>query len=214
MRTRTVTALLLACSLAAPLPAFADPPEWAGVWRHEHGHHRHHDDDDDDVRVIYAAPPPVVVYQQAPPQQVAQIPYGLARGTCDRAAISSELMGGVIGGATGGLLGSRVGRGSGRTAATIGGALIGVIAGSAVGRGMDQADEGCAQAALSYLPDQRAVAWQSDEGDQYRMVPVKSYREDGRQCREYQATATIGGKRRQTYGTACRQPDGSWQIMD
>ena len=36
---------------------------------------------------------------------------------------------------------------------------------------------------------------------------------DGRYCREYQSTATIGGQSQQTYGMACRQPDGSWQIV-
>ena len=30
-------------------------------------------------------------------------------------------------------------------------------------------------------------------------------------CREYRTTATIAGRRQHLYGTACRQPDGSWQ---
>lgn len=36
---------------------------------------------------------------------------------------------------------------------------------------------------------------------------------DNRYCREYQSVSTIGGIRRQTYGTACMQPDGSWEII-
>lgn len=32
-------------------------------------------------------------------------------------------------------------------------------------------------------------------------------------CREYTATATIDGRPIPTYGTACRQPDGSWRIV-
>lgn len=35
----------------------------------------------------------------------------------------------------------------------------------------------------------------------------------GRQCREFQQTVTIGGKEEQTYGTACLQSDGSWEVM-
>lgn len=31
-------------------------------------------------------------------------------------------------------------------------------------------------------------------------------------CREYQQTVTIGGTTQQGHGTACLQPDGSWQI--
>ena len=35
----------------------------------------------------------------------------------------------------------------------------------------------------------------------------------GRYCREFQHEVTIGGKREQGYGTACRQPDGSWEVI-
>jgi hypothetical protein len=36
---------------------------------------------------------------------------------------------------------------------------------------------------------------------------------DGRYCREYQTISKVGGASRQTYGTACMQPDGSWEIQ-
>ncbi len=36
----------------------------------------------------------------------------------------------------------------------------------------------------------------------------------GRQCREFQQTATIGGRTEQAYGTACLQPDGSWEVVN
>ncbi len=32
-------------------------------------------------------------------------------------------------------------------------------------------------------------------------------------CREYQTQVTIAGKPQNAYGTACRKPDGSWQIQ-
>jgi hypothetical protein len=35
----------------------------------------------------------------------------------------------------------------------------------------------------------------------------------GLTCREYQATATVGGRPQESYGTACLQPDGSWRIV-
>lgn len=37
--------------------------------------------------------------------------------------------------------------------------------------------------------------------------------DDGRYCREYQAVSKIAGTSQQTYGTACMQPDGSWEII-
>ncbi len=36
---------------------------------------------------------------------------------------------------------------------------------------------------------------------------------DGRYCREYQGSATVGGEVRQVYGQACRQADGNWEIV-
>ena len=36
----------------------------------------------------------------------------------------------------------------------------------------------------------------------------------GNTCREYQSTVTVGGKTEQAYGTACRQADGSWKIVN
>jgi len=36
----------------------------------------------------------------------------------------------------------------------------------------------------------------------------------GRQCREYKATRDIGGRARAVYGTACRDPDGQWRIVN
>lgn len=35
----------------------------------------------------------------------------------------------------------------------------------------------------------------------------------GRYCREFQHQVSIGGRQEQSYGTACRQPDGSWEII-
>jgi hypothetical protein len=36
---------------------------------------------------------------------------------------------------------------------------------------------------------------------------------DGRQCREFQQDVVIGGNRENAYGTACLQPDGSWEVV-
>ena len=36
----------------------------------------------------------------------------------------------------------------------------------------------------------------------------------GMYCREYRHDVTIGGKTESAYGTACRQPDGSWEIVE
>ena len=43
--------------------------------------------------------------------------------------------------------------------------------------------------------------------------PVAQNQTQGQTCREYQSTMTIDGRPQQTYGTACLQPDGTWQIV-
>jgi hypothetical protein len=43
--------------------------------------------------------------------------------------------------------------------------------------------------------------------------PVAQYQAPAQTCREYQSTTTIDGRPQQTYGTACLQPDGTWQIV-
>jgi surface antigen len=128
---------------------------------------------------------------------------------CDR-----ELLGSVIGGAAGGLLGNQIGRGDGRTAATIGGALLGVLVGGSIGRTMDSADQACVGHTLERAEANRVVSWENPDGRAYEVRPVRSFQDSaGRQCREYVTTARIDGRLQQAYGTACRQPDGSWQLV-
>jgi surface antigen len=35
----------------------------------------------------------------------------------------------------------------------------------------------------------------------------------GTWCREYRTTVTVGGLAQQAFGTACRQPDGTWKVV-
>lgn len=44
------------------------------------------------------------------------------------------------------------------------------------------------------------------------IAPVYQSADDGRYCREFQSTIRIGGKPQPAYGTACRMPDGSWEV--
>ncbi len=37
--------------------------------------------------------------------------------------------------------------------------------------------------------------------------------DEGRYCREFQSTIKVGKKYEPAYGTACMQPDGSWQVV-
>ncbi len=45
------------------------------------------------------------------------------------------------------------------------------------------------------------------------MTPGPVYQTAGQYCREFQQTIVVGGQQQQGYGRACRQPDGSWKIV-
>lgn len=128
--------------------------------------------------------------------------------------------GAVIGGAAGGLLGSQIGSGSGRLAATAAGALLGMLAGSEVGKSLDRADrlhaQQTTQAALESNKTGTVSTWTNpDSGHSGTVTPVRTYQTpQGQYCREFQQTVTISGKTESAYGTACRQPDGSWKIVN
>jgi surface antigen len=153
-------------------------------------------------------------------QAANAVPADIARGSCNRSSlpgnISKQTVGGAIGGLVGGLLGSQVGSGSGKTAATIAGVLLGAAAGSYLGKSMDAGDQYCTRQALEYAPNDRPISWMNpDTNNSYTVTPVNTYEtRDGRYCREYTTTATLEGSRERVAGTACRRPDGTWEIVN
>jgi surface antigen len=123
---------------------------------------------------------------------------------------------GAFGGAAfGGLIAAAAGGGGAAIAgAVIGGALLGAFAGNA----LDQRDKRLAaeaqQRALENAPTGRPIAWTNpDTGHSGTVMPTRTYQSAGGYCREFQNNVTIGGKDEKAYGTACRQPDGSWKVQ-
>jgi len=137
-------------------------------------------------------------------------PFDIGLGNCNR-----ELLGSLLGAAAGGLAGSQIGDGRGQLAATAGGTLLGFLVGGSIGRNMDEIDQNCFGQALEHGEDGQQIAWNNPQtGAQYQVVPTRTVQvSDGRYCREYIATSVVSGRNQQTYGRACRQPDGSWQII-
>lgn len=124
---------------------------------------------------------------------------------------------GTVGGAlAGGLLGSQFGKGGGQLVAIGVGAVAGAFLGGAIGKSMDDTDKLKMQNALERTPVGQPAYWENERtGATYTVVPVRNVTvEDNQYCREYRTTADIGGKKQQVYGTACRQPDGSWQVVN
>lgn len=133
--------------------------------------------------------------------------------------ISKQDIGTVGGGVLGALAGSTIGGGRGRIVATAAGAILGGFAGSSIGKSLDQADAAyanqTAQRALETSQPGQALPWRNPEsGNSGVIVPQAPYQTaDGTYCREFQQSIIVGGQKQSAYGKACRQPDGSWKIM-
>jgi len=127
----------------------------------------------------------------------------------------NQQAGTVIGAVVGGMLGNQIGHGDGRAAATILGAIAGGVVGNAIGRSMDDTDRLRTARVLETSPTGAPTQWRNpDTGHQYTVVPTRTYASAQGPCREYTMDAVIGGRVEQVYGTACRQPDGSWRTQN
>jgi surface antigen len=203
----------VACSLALA-PALADSDKGKGKGKSKHA--RKHHDDVTVVEVIHYqvnhGPPPWAPahgYRRKHDhgRAVYQAPYGIATGICDR-----TLVGAAVGGAAGALIASEVADGRHRGAAIAGGALLGILIGGSIGNAMDQLDERCVGQVLEHAGSDQSVTWRNpDSGAAVQVTPRRTWEDEGRYCREYTTTVRIDGKPQQAWGTACRQPDGSWQ---
>ncbi|MFN3565378.1 MAG: RT0821/Lpp0805 family surface protein [Burkholderiaceae bacterium] len=128
---------------------------------------------------------------------------------------TQEQTGMVIGGVLGGVLGSQVGQGHGRTAATIVGTIVGAAIGGAVGRSMDEQDRVKTAHTLETVRTGVPSQWRNpDTGNVYTVTPTRTVETAQGPCREYTIDAVIGGKKERVFGTACRQPDGSWRVVN
>ena len=99
--------------------------------------------------------------------------------------------------------------------AATGGTLLGALIGGNIGAHMDAQDRMNAAQALNNVPDGRAATWRNPNTHaRYAVVPQRTYQvSNGQYCREYLAAVVVGAREQRAYGTACRQPDGSWKIV-
>lgn len=132
---------------------------------------------------------------------------------CANYQAQQEQTGMVIGGVLGGVLGAQLGGGDGRTAAVILGTLVGAAVGGSVGHSMAETDKLKTAQALESVRTGVPSSWRNpDSGNQYVVVPTRTYETSAGPCREYTIDAIIAGKKDKVTGTACRQSDGSWQV--
>jgi surface antigen len=134
--------------------------------------------------------------------------------------LNKQTGGAVLGGVGGALAGSQFGKGTGQIAMTAVGTLLGAFVGSEVGQSLDRADHTYAnqagQQAFESARTGQAITWNNpDSGHSGTVVPTRTYEQaPGQYCREYQQTIMVGGERQQSFGTACRQSDGTWKVVN
>lgn len=166
----------------------------------------------------------------------ASLTLGLS-GCAQDGQVNSQAVGAITGAVAGGLLGSRFGGGTGTVIATGVGALAGAAVGGMIGGYLDKQDQPRFDNALNQADTGSTVGWVNPQGEQYSVKPTskpyeqtyyvkprrraeeQQWREDReafkrtRYCREFiLKQAKIAGSEQQIYGTACRQPDGTWKM--
>ena len=128
----------------------------------------------------------------------------------------------VVGGLVGATLGYGLGKGhSGKDKAILGGLVLGAMAGDWIGNQMSQAGQQAhtqtVANTLEYAQQGHTNHWQNPDAyqrEQGKVQVVKTFQNTtGHYCREFTQQITVGGQTQNGYGTACRMPDGQWQMM-
>lgn len=147
--------------------------------------------------------------------------YNASRGgVTEGAGLSKADIGTAAGAIAGGVAGYQFGGGSGKAIATVAGTLLGGALGRSIGGSLDRADMSyyhqTSQRALETAQPGQALPWSNPQtGNSGTVTPQNYYQNTaGQYCREYNQTITVGGRTENGFGTACRQPDGSWQVVN
>jgi surface antigen len=133
--------------------------------------------------------------------------------------IDKSMIGTAVGAVGGAWIGSNVGKGKGNVAAIAAGTLLGAALGNSLGGSLDRADQAyygqTAQRSLESARSGTQSSWVNpDTGNGGTFTPMSiTQNQSGQFCREFSQTINVGGRSEQAYGTACRQQDGTWKIV-
>ena len=137
---------------------------------------------------------------------------------CQNGQANNEALGTLVGAGLGVALGAHA-KGSAKAPTMIMGGILGGALGNRIGAKMDRADRAKHERATYHAMEhgrsyETTGCYNPDTGHRGEVTPEPAYqRDDGRYCREFQQTITVDGQPQRGYGTACSQPDGSWEIV-
>jgi len=137
---------------------------------------------------------------------------------CAEGQGNKQTYGTILGTGVGLLVGSQFGSGKGQWVAAAIGGLAGAYAGSEIGKSLDANDRKLssqtAQLALERNPTGQSSSWHNpDTGHSGTHTPTSTYRDAGKDCREFKTTVDIEGSTETATGRACRNADGSWIVV-
>lgn len=134
---------------------------------------------------------------------------------------NKENLGTVLGGAAGAWAGSSIGKGRGNTIATAVGGVLGAAIGNQIGKGLDERDRmlvaQTTHNTLESAPSYEPATWRNPDSGRYGEVvaqPAYQHANSGQQCRNFTQTIFVEGQAETARGTACRQSDGTWDIVN
>jgi surface antigen len=126
----------------------------------------------------------------------------------------------IIGALIGGLIGNAAGKGGGRTGATVAGVILGGAVGAALTKNLDCDDRSYAYKAYydGFNSDRVGSRhqWRNPDNGHRGEVRIRNYYNDPRgfRCSDFTQVTTIQGRSQTIRGRACRQPDGSWAVVN
>lgn len=129
------------------------------------------------------------------------------------------VLGTMAGAALGTTVGGHIGSAAGQAAVGVGGTLVGGLIGSSLGAKLDKADRevlhSTTQSTLETEPSGVTKPWRNpDSGREGTVTAEPAYVDGkGRDCRPFSQTAKAGEEVATERGQACRNADGSWQIV-
>jgi surface antigen len=153
-------------------------------------------------------------FRPAPVVPIAILAVALVASTGCASLGPKAKSGAVLGSTGGGLIALASGAGA---AGIIGGILLGGLAGGAVGDMLDQRDKELAmkatQQSLESARTGESIEWTNpDSGHSGSITPTETYQSaDGAYCRKYTQSIIVKDEAVESFGTACRQPDGTWK---
>lgn len=76
-----------------------------------------------------------------------------------------------------------------------------------------QREHEAAQVTATTAPIGETIIWREGGAAGAVTATREGTTPSGRYCREFLQEVTIGGRKEAAYGTACRQPDGAWEVI-